>query len=636
VPGLSLRDITKRYGTRLASVDALRGVDLDIPQGSYIAIQGESGSGKSTLLNILGLLDAPSMGDYLIDRQDVAALKERAACAHRSETFAFVFQAFHLLDRRSVVENVELSMHYRGVDPRRMRTRALAALDDVGISDLADAKPRQLSGGQRQRVAIARALASGAPIVVADEPTGNLDSSTTEAVMRSFENLRHHGATLILVTHSDQVAQHADRQIHVVDGKVQELTEDSDTERLPLITPRREPKTPGKASTVRPAAAVKDAAANMLSRPGRAAALIAAIAVAAALFVATLGLSATAQQQVSESFDAVKSRDVTATVSGDGVSATIDTELRDAARSLADLNGSASVAILEDLGTASVRVGSPRDAVDTSTYASYGDVRTALRLDIDWANAPVVSLDTNQVLVGAYLAEGIGMAPVDLAPTIEIAGRTLVVAGIITDSPRAPDLLGKAVIGGRESPETVNLPMGTVTAYIVTELGAAATVAEEAPLVLDPIRPERVDVASPPPADSLRANVEASVALSLALLTIVTGLAAAASVTIATLSAVAERRNEIGLRRAIGARKSHIATMLLLESLLIGLIGSLVGIVAGMAAVLAVTIAQRWTPVFDPVLALAALGTGIAIAALGAIAGAVRANRIVPADALRS
>ena len=155
------------------------------------------------------------MGDYLIDRQDVAALKERAACAHRSETFAFVFQAFHLLDRRSVVENVELSMHYRGVDPRRMRTRALAALDDVGISDLADAKPRQLSGGQRQRVAIARALASGAPIVVADEPTGNLDSSTTEAVMRSFENLRHHGATLILVTHSDQVAQHADRQIHV-------------------------------------------------------------------------------------------------------------------------------------------------------------------------------------------------------------------------------------------------------------------------------------------------------------------------------------------------------------------------------------------------------------------------------------
>ncbi|WP_394194008.1 ATP-binding cassette domain-containing protein [Microbacterium foliorum] len=636
MPGLTLRDITKRYGTRQSSVDALRGVDLEIPQGSYIAILGESGSGKSTLLNILGLLDAPSTGNYLIDSQDVAALKERAACAHRSETFAFVFQAFHLLDRRSVVENVELSMHYRGVDATRMRTRALAALADVGIPDLADAKPRQLSGGQRQRVAIARALASGAPIIVADEPTGNLDSSTTEAVMTSFENLRHHGATLVLVTHSEQIAQHADRQIHVVDGKVQERTEDGCTERLPLIRPREEPKTPGKASTVRPAAAVRDAAANMLSRPGRAAGLIAAIAVAATLFVATLGLSATAQQQVSESFDAVKSRDVTATVSGDGVSATIETGIPDAARSLAELNGSASVAILEDLGTASVRVGAPRDAVDTSTYASYGDIRTALRLDIDWTDAPVASLASNQVLVGEYLAEGIGMAPVDLAPTIEIAGRTLVVVGVITDSPRAPDLLGKAVIGGGESPESANLPTSTVTAYVVTELGAAASIAEEAPLVLDPVQPERVDVASPPPADSLRANVEASVALSLALLTIVTGLAAAASVTIATLSAVAERRNEIGLRRAIGARKSHIATMLLLESLLIGLFGSLLGIVTGMAAVLAVTIAQRWTPVFDPVLALAALGAGIAIAALGAIAGAVRANRIVPADALRS
>ncbi len=637
MPGLTLRGITKRYGTRLAPVDALRGVDLDIPQGSYIAIQGESGSGKSTLLNILGLLDAPSTGSYLIDRQDVAALKEHAACAHRSETFAFVFQAFHLLDRRSVVENVELSMHYRGVDPGTMRTRALAALEDVGIADLADARPRQLSGGQRQRVAIARAVASGAPIVVADEPTGNLDSSTTDAVMTSFENLRHHGATLILVTHSEQVAQHADRQIHVVDGKVQEPTDDRSNEEMPLLKPRERPKTPGKPSTVRPAAAVKDAAENMLSRPGRAAGLTAAIAVAAALFVATLGLSATAQQQVSESFDAVKSRDVTATVSGDGVSATIGSRLPDAAQSLADLNGTDAVAILEDLDTVSVRVGSPRDAVETSAYAGYGDIRAALRLDIDWTDAPVRSLTADQVLVGTYLAEGIGMAPVDLAPTIEIAGQTFVVAGVITDSPRAPDLLGKAVIGGsvRDS-ESVQHPTNTVTAYVVTELGAAASVAEEAPLVLDPFRPERVDVSAPPLADSLRANVEASVALSLALLTIVTGLAAAASVTIATLSAVAERRNEIGLRRATGARKRHIATMLLLESLLIGLFGSILGIVAGMAAVLAVTIAQRWTPVFDPMLALAAIGAGVGIAALGAVAGAVRANRIVPADALRS
>ncbi|MEV7611177.1 ATP-binding cassette domain-containing protein [Microbacterium sp. NPDC089320] len=497
MPGLTLRDITKRYGTRLSSVDALRGVDLDVPQGSYIAIQGESGSGKSTLLNVLGLLDAPSTGTYLIDRQDVAALKEGAACAHRSETFAFVFQAFHLLDRRSVVENVELSMHYRGVDPRRMRTRALAALADVGIADLADAKPRQLSGGQRQRVAIARALASGAPIVVADEPTGNLDSSTTEAVMTSFENLRQHGATLILVTHSEQVAQHADRQIHVVDGEVQERTEEGCTENPPPIKHHEEPKTPGKASTVRPTAAVRDAAANLLSRPGRAAGLIAAIAVAATLFVATLGLSATAQQQVSESFDAVKSRDVTATVSGDGVSATVETGLPDVAESLADLNGSAAVAILEDLGTASVRVGAPREATDTSTYASYGDIRTALRLDIDWTDAPMASLASNQVLVGAYLAEGIGMAPVDLAPTIEIAGRTLVVVGVITDSPRAPDLLGKAVTGGDENPETANPPTSTVTAYVVTEMGAAASIAEEAPLVLDPVQPERVDVASP-------------------------------------------------------------------------------------------------------------------------------------------
>lgn len=649
MPRLSLRNIAKHYGER-PRVDALRGVDLDVPQGTYLAIEGESGGGKSTLLNILGLLDAPSSGDYRLDNVDVSLLTDRHAAAHRSEYIGFIFQSFHLLDRRPVVDNVELPMLYRRVPMAERRRRALRAIDAVGLSEFAWSTPRTLSGGQRQRVAIARALASETPIVLADEPTGNLDSENSEAVLRSFERLREVGTTLVVVTHSEQVAAHAERRIRVVDGTI---VDDSDAQRDgspniavetgsqtaisgdpfagSAVESARESAPPGRASRVRIRDGLRDAWANAVSRPARAFGLIATIALSLALVVTTLGLAASAQTQVSNEFDVVTSRDVSVRADGDGVSLSIPRSSAATLAALEDLNGVSSSAILADAGSRDVRVGPPRQAVPTGVLLATGDVEEALRLDVRWNFEARSELTADTALVGAYLADNLGLAAIDLAPTIDVDGRTVTVVGIIDASPRAPDLMGKLVLGS--APDAI--PTSTVTAYAVTATGSAHQVAGEMPLVMDPHRPGALQVDEPVELNSVRASVEDSIAMSMTILTIVALIAATASVVIASVTAVGERSEEIGLRRAVGARRLHISGMLTAESIALGLLGGLGGVALGMAAILAITIARRWTPVFDPTLSLVAVAGGVVIACVGAIAGVVRASRIQPSSALR-
>ncbi|NTW42719.1 MAG: ABC transporter ATP-binding protein [Cellulomonadaceae bacterium] len=180
--------ITKTY-PGVQPVHALRGIDLSIGEGEFVAIEGPSGSGKSTLLNVLALLDTPTAGRYLIDGHDTAALDERDRARLRGEIFGFVFQGFHLMDHRSVMDNVELGMYYAGVPSGQRRQRALAALDRVGLVDTAHRRANELSGGQRQRVAIARALSVGSGVIVADEPTGNLDTETSATILGLLREL---------------------------------------------------------------------------------------------------------------------------------------------------------------------------------------------------------------------------------------------------------------------------------------------------------------------------------------------------------------------------------------------------------------------------------------------------------------
>ena len=215
-----MRGITRTYVMGDNLVHALRGVDLDIELGSSIAIMGTSGSGKSTMMNIMGCLDQPTKGTYLLGGKDVARLSRAELADVRGKMIGFVFQSFNLLSRTSALENVEMPLMYQGVAARERHKRAMAALDIVGLASRADHHSNQLSGGQQQRVAIARALVGEAPIIMADEPTGNLDSKTSYEVMAILQNITAQGKTVILVTHEHDIAAYASRVITLRDGLI--------------------------------------------------------------------------------------------------------------------------------------------------------------------------------------------------------------------------------------------------------------------------------------------------------------------------------------------------------------------------------------------------------------------------------
>ena len=218
-----LRRITKTYYKPDGSVlvEALRGIDLTIAPGQYVAIMGASGSGKSTLMNILGCLDRPTSGEYLLDGSDVAQMDDDSLSRVRGQKIGFVFQAFNLISELNIVENVEVPLFYQGVNKHVRRERAIQKLNIVGLGDRLSHRPRELSGGQQQRVAIARALVTHPAIIMADEPTGNLDSKTGTAILELLTELHNSGLTIIVVTHDERVADRCQRVIRLRDGELE-------------------------------------------------------------------------------------------------------------------------------------------------------------------------------------------------------------------------------------------------------------------------------------------------------------------------------------------------------------------------------------------------------------------------------
>jgi len=235
-PIIQIRDLYKSYDTALGPFPVLKEVNLDISAGDYVAIMGPSGSGKSTFMNILGCLDKPTKGEYILNGQPIDILDDEKLASVRNRTIGFVFQGFNLLSRSNLLDNVSLPLVYAGVSKKQRHAKAKALLEKIGLGNYLYSMPNQISGGQQQRVAIARALINQPRLILADEPTGNLDSKTSEDIMQLFDALNAEGITIVVVTHEHDIAMHARRQVRFLDGRIVQDTLTADAQQSHTAT----------------------------------------------------------------------------------------------------------------------------------------------------------------------------------------------------------------------------------------------------------------------------------------------------------------------------------------------------------------------------------------------------------------
>lgn len=640
---LELNKIERQFGHEPA-VHALVDVDLWLEAGEWLAITGPSGAGKSTLLNIIGCLDRPTRGSYFFEGIDTATLSDEERAGLRSRRIGFVFQSFHLLSHRSVLENVMLAEVYRKESSHGRQERALSALEKVGLTNRADFLPPQLSGGERQRVAVARALVGSPSLLLCDEPTGNLDSKATADLLDLFDVLNNQGVTLVIVTHDEHVAKRASRRVHIIDGSVAQIR--NRRRRKVLHSLKTNVK---KSSISRSGITLRDlfheAIAGMFARPGRMMLTVLGIVIGLAALVATLGLTRTASNRIISQFDELAATEivVTAKPGPKGIDPAVipwDAPVR-----LRRLNGVVASGALSEVDIKDALVSSSpikdplsQAGFNLSVLAASPGLYAAVRAELQTGRFPDMghSIREDRVAVlGPSAAQRLGIVGVEQLPAIAIGDYLYLVTGILRDVGRQPKILGSVIIPEGSARQDFGLA-GPGSVIIETRIGAASLIAHQTPPALRPDNLSVLKLEVPPEPKRVREAVQSDLDIMFLVLGGLSVVVGAIGIGNTMLVSVIERNGEIGLRRAIGATRGHIAAQFLIESASMGVIGGVLGASLGLLVVVAVSAYQVWTPVLDPWAPVLAPLIGGAIGLMSGTYPALRAAYLEPIEAFRN
>lgn len=659
-PLIETRDIRQQFGNDDNPLEILHGINLTIQEGEVIALLGTSGSGKSTLLNILGLLAQASSGSYTLGGTDISEIEAKHLADVRLSQVGFVFQSFHLISHKNVVENVELPLLYQGVPHDERRRRAREVIDRLGLSHRETARIETLSGGEKQRVAIARAVVTRPTVLLCDEPTGALDQKRSQEVMDLLREVTGAQQATLVVTHDPAIATRCDRSFYIEDGVILEgyfpekqmggeggtgpgrrtspvLPEPTreagyDTETQPETRVGNLPRFPW----VKPA--LTEAWQATFARLRRNLFTMLGVALGVAALTLTVGLSSTIAGQVSDAFDIFQAKKVTLHYSGpEALSAQQAQSVANSSsyQKLAELNGvtgQAAYRVINDVMDvrstlySEEQTAAPVIAAQETVFAVQEQELLQGRL----FDAGHNNRDEKVAVVGESLLKKLGVTWQE-GLVIYLDGNPVTVIGVVAENSASGSYYGAVYLplGTSAYPESMSFDI-----VLGVQPGAAQQVGQEAPYAVSPNNPTAYSASIPPAPETLKKAVndqQKALLIAMSLITLVIGAVGTMNT---FLVGVMERRQEIGLRLAIGTKPAGITLQLAVETIITSLLGSFAGLIVSVNAIALISLYNSWTPIISPAVVGMGAGVGLILGTLAGIYPARKAAQIDPIESL--